>query len=340
VQQGYAVSGVMMRLWATRYQGEFPDNRCCSPSAETDARRVCEILGIPFHLVDLEEEFRAQVVDYFCDTYALGRTPNPCLACNRKIKFEALLRVAFDLGAQYLATGHYARIRSRNGMYQLLKGVDEAKDQSYVLYMLGQRQLPHLLFPLGDFTKRQVRDMAAKYNLPVADKVESQDACFVSDGDYRAFVAHQRPETVRRGPILDLQGRAVGEHGGVTFYTIGQRQGLGISSPHPLYVVEIDTARNALVVGPKAALFRRELLAEKVSFVAGYPPLQAVAIAAKIRYRANEAPAVLIPLPGQTAGVAFAQPQPAITPGQGVVFYQGDIVFGGGIIAAAGPLEV
>ncbi len=339
VQQGYQVMGMMMRLWATSYQGEISENRCCSPAAIKDAHRVCELLGIPFHLVDLEGEFKSRVVEYFCDSYALGRTPNPCLACNRYIKFKALLHLAFDLGAEYLATGHYARIRSHNGKYQLLKGVDKEKDQSYVLYMLGQRELRHLLFPLGNYTKRQVRAMAAEDNLPTADKAESQDVCFVSDGDYRAFVAQQRPETVRPGPILDLQGQVLGEHHGIAFYTVGQRQGLGIAAPHPLYVVEIDPSQNALVVGPKSAVFRSELWAEDVHFVAGNPPPQAVPITAKIRYKAKEAPATLIPLPGQRASVVFAQPQPAITPGQGVIFYQHDIVLGGGIIASAGKPE-
>ncbi len=340
VQQGYEVSGVMMRLWATHYQGEFPANRCCSPSAIADARQVCALLGIPFHLVNLEEEFKAQVVDYFCDSYALGRTPNPCLACNREIKFKALLRLAFGLGAEYLATGHYGRIRSRKGEYQLLRGIDEEKDQSYVLYMLGQEELPHLLFPVGHFTKRQVRAMAANYNLPTADTGESQDVCFVHDGDYRGFVAQQRPETVRPGPIVDLQGHVLGEHRGVAFYTVGQRQGLGIAAAHPLYVLEIDSTRNALVVGPKAALLRCALLAEQVSFVAANPPPHPISITAKIRYKAKEAPATLILLPGRMAKVIFSDPQPAITPGQGVVFYQGDVVLGGGIIASVGPVEV
>lgn len=340
VQQGYQVIGVMMRLWATKYQGEIPENRCCSPAAVADAQRVCSLLGIPFYLLDLEEEFKAEVVDYFCDNYVLGRTPNPCLACNRQIKFNALLHRIVALGAEYLATGHYARIRLYEGEYQLLKGVDKEKDQSYVLYMLGQKELERVLFPLGDYTKQQVRAIAARYNLPTADKVESQDACFVSDGDYRAFVAQQRPQRMHPGPILDLQGRVLGEHRGIAFYTIGQRQGLGISAAYPLYVVEIDSVRNALIVGPRQALFRRELIAEQVHFVAGKPPPQPVSISAKIRYKAEEAPALLVPMPAQKARVVFDQPQPAITPGQGVVFYQNEIVLGGGIIASAGPLEV
>ena len=340
VQSGYTVSAVMMRLWATRYQGELPDNRCCSRAAVEDARRVCDMLHIPFHLVNLEEEFKAKVVDYFCDTYATGRTPNPCLACNRWIKFGALLRSALDLGGDYLATGHYARIRSSNGQYHLLKGIDRHKDQSYVLYMLGQEELPLLLFPLGDLTKKQVRAMAERHKLPVADRAESQDACFVSDGDYRTFLAGQRPATHRPGPILDLEGRALGEHHGIAFFTVGQRQGLGIAARHPLYVVQIDSMRNALIVGPRAAVLRRELLAEEVCFVAGRPPPQPISITVKIRYRAEEALATLIPMPGRMARVTFANPQAAVTPGQAAVFYQDDVVLGGGIIGSAGTLEV
>ncbi len=335
VQQGYQVIGLMMRLWATHYREDLPDNRCCSSAAVGDARRVCEQLGIPFRLIDLEQEFRQRVVEYFCDSYALGRTPNPCLACNRYIKFGALLDLAFEHGAQRLATGHYARIREHNGQYQLLKGIDPQKDQSYVLYMLGQDELPNLMFPLGDHTKQQVRAMAKEYALPTADRDESQDACFVTDGDYRAFLAQYRPGTVRPGPILDLDGQVVGKHRGIAFYTIGQRQGLGIAAAHPLYVVRIDPLHNALVVGPKVAVLRTVLYAEDVFFVAGRPPQGTVSITAKIRYKAPEARAVLTPIPGQRARVEFDAAQPAITPGQGVVFYQGEIVLGGGIISSA-----
>ena len=338
VEQGHEVIGVMMRLWATHSQGEFPENPCCSASAVADARQVCALLGIPFHLVDLEDAFRKEVVDYFCDSYALGRTPNPCVACNRHIKFKMLLHMALDLGVEYLATGHYARIRLHNGEYDLLKGIDEEKDQAYVLYMLGQKELSHLLFPLGSYTKRQVRAIARDRGLPTADRVESQDVCFAQD--YRHFVAQQRPGTKRPGPILDRQGQVLGEHRGIAFYTIGQRRGLGISAADPLYVLEIDAASNSLTVGPKAALLRQALLAEQVSFVAQIPPSHAVSITAKIRYKAKEASATLIPLPGQAAKVVFVDPQPAVTPGQAVVFYQGDVVLGGGIIASTSPVEV
>jgi len=339
VHQGYRAFGVMMQLWATHYDQGFPRNLRSSQDAVDDARRVCDLLGIPFHLVNLEHEFKARVVDYFCDTYASGRTPNPCLVCNRQIKFGALWNVASGLGAQRLATGHYARVRRQNGQYELLRGVDTEKDQSYVLYMLSQEQLAKALFPLGNLTKVHVRAMAAHYKLPVADKLESQDACFISDGDYRAFVAQQRPAAAQPGPILDLKGNVLGQHRGLAFYTVGQRQGLGIAAPHPLYVISIDMPRNALVVGPKQAVFQSELLAEKVHYVAGSQVPGPVRITAKIRYKAQEADAELIPLPGDRARVVFDQAQAAITPGQGVVFYQQEVVLGGGIIASAGPLE-
>jgi tRNA-specific 2-thiouridylase len=325
----------MMRLWTASPIGRPPESHRSTFAAAEDARRLCAMLGIPFALVDLEEEFKAKVVGYFCDNYALGRTPNPCLACNREIKFKALLRFVRESGADLLATGHYARIRFRDGQYQLLRGVDQLKDQSYVLYSLGQEELPHLLFPLGDRSKSEVRAMATAFGLPTAERVESQDACFLSHGDYRAFLARERPETTRPGPILDAQGNVLGEHRGVAFHTVGQRQGMGLTAAHPLYVVEIDPARNALIVGPKAALLRQGLLAEEVHFVAGQAPLQPVRITAKIRYKAAEAEATLIPLPERKAMVRFAAPQPAITPGQGVVFYQDEVVMGGGIITSS-----
>ena len=340
VDEGYDVVAVMMRLWATEYDGQLPNNRCCSPAAVADARRVCELLGIPFHLLDLEDEFKRQVVDHFCAEYAAGRTPNPCLACNRHLKFGVLLRTALELGAQYLATGHYARIGRVDSQFQLLRGVDLQKDQSYMLYMLGQDELARVLFPLGAYKKSEVRALATQFRLPTAAKPESQDVCFVSDGDYRSFLAQRCPETSRPGPVVDTAGRVLGQHRGVAFYTVGQREGLGIAARQPLYVLEIDMARNALVVGLKCDLLRAELLAEQVSYVAGSPPSQPVAVRAKIRYRAEEAPATVVPLAGQRARVVFREPQPAITPGQGVVFYQEDVLLGGGLISTARPVEV
>jgi tRNA-specific 2-thiouridylase len=332
VGQGYDVTGVMMRLWAEEGQGGST-NRCCSIEAMEDARRVCETLGIPFHVINYEREFKREVVDLFIAEYARGRTPNPCLACNRRIKFDLLLRRALTLDAQYLATGHYARVRQVDGRYQLLKGCDERKDQSYVLYMLGQKELQHLLLPLGDYTKEQVRAMARQRGLPVADRAESQDLCFLSDNDYRRFLQAQAPEAVRPGPILDTAGRTIGQHKGLPFYTIGQREGLGIAAPEALYVMQIDVSRNALVVGTRAELGRRKLVATEVHYVSGQIPQRPLEITAKIRYKAIESEALLTPLEDGRAQVTFAQPQRDITPGQGVVFYQGEIVLGGGIIS-------
>ena len=332
VERGYDVIGVMMRLWAEEGQGGSI-NRCCSIEAIADARRVCYTLDIPFYLINYEREFKREVVDLFIAEYARGRTPNPCLACNRRIKFDLLLRRTLSLDAQYLATGHYARVRQVNGRYQLLKGCDERKDQSYVLYMLGQKELQHLLLPLGDYTKQQVRAMARQRGLPVAEKAESQDLCFLLDNDYRRFLQAHAPESIRPGPILDTAGRTIGQHKGLPFYTIGQREGLGIAAPEPLYVMQIDVAGNALVVGAKAELGQRELVATGVNYVSGQVPHGPLEITAKIRYKAIEAEAVLVRLEDGRARVTFAQQQRDITPGQGVVFYQSEVVVGGGIIS-------
>ncbi len=331
VERGHDVIGVMMRLWAEDGEGGST-NRCCSIEAVEDARRICYALDIPFYLVNYEREFKKEVVDLFVAEYARGRTPNPCLVCNRRIKFDLLLRRALAMDAQYLATGHYARVRRVNGRYQLLKGRDEWKDQSYVLYMLGQKELRNLLFPLGEYTKEQVRDMARQRGLPVADRAESQDLCFLADNDYRRFLQAQAPQSIRPGPILDTAGRVIGQHKGLPFYTIGQREGLGIAAPEALYVMRIDMARNALVVGTKAELGRRELVAAEVSYISGRVPQQPLEITAKIRYQAAAAEALLAPLEDGRARVTFAEPQRDITPGQGVVFYQGQVVLGGGII--------
>jgi len=331
VEEGYEVVGLMMRLWAEGGEGGAT-NRCCSPEAVEDARHVCQILGIPFYLINYEKDFKHYVVDYFIGEYASGRTPNPCLACNRHVKFGLLLRRALSLDARYLATGHYARIRRADGRCQLLKGVDSQKDQSYALYMLGQEELAHLLFPLGDYTKDEVRAMALERDLPIAEKAESQELCFVHD-DYRRFLRTHAPEAIQPGPIVDTAGRIIGQHQGLPFYTIGQREGMGIAAPEALYVLEMDAARNTIVAGTKAELGRRELIAHQVSFVSGRMPANPVKVTAKIRYKAVEAQATLTPLDQNTAALTFAGPQRDITPGQGVVFYQGEVVLGGGIIA-------
>jgi tRNA-specific 2-thiouridylase len=330
VEQGYEVIGLTMRLWSE--PGSEASNRCCTPDAEGTARWVADILEVPFYVFDVEAPFRAHVVDYFVREYVAGRTPNPCLACNRHMRFDMLLRQALAMDARYLATGHYARLRHTNHRYHLLKGVDARKDQSYVLYMLNQETLRHLLFPLGDYTKKQVREMARQRGLPVADRAESQDLCFTANGDYRQFLQKEVPEAVRPGPIVDRRGRVLGQHKGLPFYTIGQRRGLGIAAPEALYVLEVDAARNALLVGTAAELGRSELTASQVSYVSGETPSEPQRVTAKIRYKADEAPGLLTPLPGDRAALRFDDLLRDITPGQGVVFYQGEELVGGGII--------
>jgi tRNA-specific 2-thiouridylase len=327
VEQGFDVTGVMLHLWAEE------ENRCCAPEAVEDARTVAGQLGIAFHLVDYEAEFKACVVDYFVAEYGQGRTPNPCLACNREIRFRRLLRHVQSLGADFMATGHYARIGKTDGTYRLQKGIDPQKDQSYVLYMLGQAELSRLMFPVGSYTKEQVRDMAHERGLPTADKDESMEICFVTDDDYRRFLRENAPQSVQPGPILDTSGREIGRHQGLPYYTVGQRRGLGIPGPEALYVLRLDVARNALIVGTAREMGQSTLLADGVTYVSGEPPEGPVRVQAKIRYKALLADATWTPLTGERASVAFDEPLRDITPGQAVVAYQGDLVLGGGIIS-------
>ncbi|HUW14301.1 MAG TPA: tRNA 2-thiouridine(34) synthase MnmA [Anaerolineae bacterium] len=335
VEQGYEVVGVMLRLWAEPQEEELTSNLCCTPEAVDSARDVAVALGIPFYLVNAEGPFRKHVVEPFIAAYGGGRTPNPCLACNRHIRFGYLLRYAQGLGAGYLATGHYARIGQGavgDGALRLLRGVDAAKDQSYVLYMLGQDALSHLLFPLGNHTKPKVRQMARSRRLPVADREESQDLCFVGGGDYREFLRRQAPEAASPGPIVDQTGRLLGWHQGLAFHTIGQRKGLGIAASEPLYVLRMDVRHNSLVVGPASALGRAELTAGSVSFISDEWPSEHLVVTARIRYRADSVPAVVWPLGYGRVRVVFDRLLRDITAGQAVVFYDGDTCLGGGII--------
>jgi tRNA-specific 2-thiouridylase len=330
-EAGYEVTGISMKLWSQQDQ-DFPSYHptCCSAEAVDDAHRVCRILGIPFYYLNFEEHFRSQVVDYFCEEYLRGRTPNPCLACNERIKFDLLLRKTLAMGADYLATGHYARIEEREGRYLLLRALDRAKDQSYVLYCLGQHQLKHLLFPIGAYRKAEVRRMAAERRLPVADKAESQEICFIPDSDYRKFLAQRFP--AEPGDIVDSRGRVLGRHRGLASYTIGQRRGLGVAMGERLFVLGLDSAANKVVIGPNEQLMSYSLIADGATFVSGEVPLGPVSIQAKVRYRSPAAQALLLPFDGRWQ-VRFQEPQRAITPGQAVVFYRGEEVLGGGIIA-------
>jgi tRNA-specific 2-thiouridylase len=320
-QAGYEVGGIYMQLWS--------DSNLAR--AISDLEHTCQLLDIPLYKLDLETQFYRLVVDYFCLEYGLGRTPNPCIVCNQHIKFGLLLDKVLEMGAQYLATGHYARVERSPDGYRLLKAADLRQDQSYFLYTLGQRQLERLMFPVGELSKRKVRRLAAELGLPVSSRRDSQDVCFIPDNDYRSFVAEHVP--LQPGEIVDITGNVLGRHGGLARYTVGQRQGLGLTSSKQLYVIGLDAVTKRLVVGSKDQLLHNVLTATKLSWVSGEAPKEPISITAKVRYKAPEVAAELHPS-DSTAKVHFVEPQPAIAPGQSVVFYQGDAVLGGGIIDA------
>lgn len=329
---GHEVIGVMMRLWSEPAGGApAVANRCCTPDQMADARRVADRLGIPFYVIDVRDHFRQSIVQFFLDEHAAGRTPNPCVECNRQIRFTYLLERALALGADALATGHYARVRRDSGGYRLLRGVDAGKDQSYVLHMLTQAHLAQVLFPVGEYTKPQVRELARAYGLPVAAKHDSQDLCFLKDGDYRGFL-RRHGDSAPPGTIVDAAGRPLGQHAGLSDYTIGQRKGLGLAAAEPLFVVGKDAAHNALVVGPRAALAHDQLTARQVNWIGGAPDGPLVA-AVKIRYKATPSAATITPGPDGSAAVQFDEAAYGITPGQAAVFYDGDVCLGGGLIA-------
>ena len=330
VRQGYQVFGVTMHLM-TEIETEIEPHHhpCCRTEDINDAAQVCHRLGIPHYVLNFEPLFKEYVINPFYAEYAHGRTPNPCLACNREMKFHFLLNKMRALGADYLATGHYACVDAIGGGHHLLKGIDPAKDQSYVLYMLGEQELSRLLLPVGRYTKTEVRRLAAEFGLPVSTKPDSQEICFLPDGDYRPYL--EAGFTSSPGDIVDTDGHVLGRHKGIAFYTIGQRRGMGLSSSHPLYVLEIEAANNRLVVGPEGGLYSNCLQASAISWVSGEAPLPGNKIWARIRYHSPESPAT-IRTEGDTALVHFDQPQRAIAPGQAVVFYEGDVVLGGGTI--------
>jgi len=297
-----------------------------------DARRVAAALGIPFYVVDHEQEFKRTVVDYFVEEYGRGRTPNPCLVCNQRIRFGSLMRRALGLGARHFVTGHYARVERATGGVRLLRGADRQKDQSYALAALSQEQLAHVLFPVGALTKPDVRALARARGLPAAEKPESQDVCFLSTTDYRPFVAARAISGTTPGPLLDQQGRTIGQHRGLIYYTVGQRRGLGIATGMPVYVTAIDAAANTVTVGGVNDLLRHTCSLSNVSYIAGAEPAQAFRCLVQLRYRAAAWPATVTPLTGRRAAVAFDEPQRPVSPGQAAVFYDGDEVVGCGVI--------
>ncbi len=338
-EEGYQVIGVTMQIWPLDKQADDADKfgGCCGISAIEDAKRVAFKLGIPHYVMNFRDVFRQRVIANFCQEYSRGRTPNPCIRCNQYIKFDALLERAKELGAQFVATGHHARVEKdkAKGRYLLKKGADHGKDQSYVLYPLTQEQLGHTLLPIGSLTKHRVREIASDLGLPVAAKPESQEICFIPDNNYPRFLEEYTAEAVRPGPILDNQGHALGEHRGILSYTIGQHKRLGISAGERLYVTAIDRHRNAIIVGTKQEVYSRGLIASELNWIAIDKLRQPMVMKAKVRYRHQEAEAEVAPLSEDQAYVKFTTPEPAITPGQAVVLYDGDIVIGGGIIEQA-----
>ncbi|HXS68794.1 MAG TPA: tRNA 2-thiouridine(34) synthase MnmA [Candidatus Polarisedimenticolia bacterium] len=351
LEQGYDVVGITLKLWPQDCVSRAED-KCCGPQAVSDARSVCNKLGVPYYLIDEAAEFQSKVIQYFANEYKAGRTPNPCVMCNQNLKFGRLIERADQLGAQYIATGHFARVEkivgqasslsqtSQNGdrqdacpaRYLLKRGKDLKKDQSYFLFSLRQDQLSRAMFPLGEKTKSDTREVARHCNLKTADKEESMEICFVPDNNYGKFLQQAKLAEKHRGEIVDVHGHVLGNHDGIEFYTIGQRKGLGITTPKPVYVVELDAESNRVVVGDETALDRDEFIVDRCNWIPFDDPPEQIEVMAKIRYNHPGTAATVLPIDRNKAKVKLHTPQRAITPGQAAVFYQADLVVGGGWI--------
>ncbi|MBQ3470823.1 MAG: tRNA 2-thiouridine(34) synthase MnmA [Clostridia bacterium] len=331
-EQGYRVIGETMRLWSYSDSSDVKHEGCCAESAVEDARRVCDKLGIDFYVMNFKDMFRDKVVDYFVNEYTRGRTPNPCIACNKYLKFDALLKKALAMEIDYVATGHYAKIeQDENGKYILRASEAAKKDQSYVLYNFTQEQLKHTLMPLGAYDKEWVRKKAEELGLGVAHKKDSQEICFVEDDDYAKFITDYSDYVPREGDLLDVNGNVIGRHRGIIYYTIGQRKGIGAYG-RPMFVMKIDAEHNTITLGEKGMEFTDTLTASDVNFISGETPKGDIRLTARIRYQAPAAAAKLTPLEGGRVRLTFDEPVRAVTPGQAVVFYDGDIVLGGGTV--------
>ncbi len=333
VNQEHEALGVTMKLHDETDNLIYGENSCCSNQDIADAKSVCDLVGIPHEVHDFGASFKACVIKDFIDCYKNGSTPNPCVVCNRKIKFEALLKMALERGYDAIATGHYARIEKRfDGRYLLKKALDLSKDQSYVLYSLTQDQLSHTLFPLGEMTKQDVRQLAEAIGFTNARKHDSQDICFVPDGDYVSFIERTSGESFEKGDFVDVDGNTLGKHDGIIKYTIGQRKGLGIAFGEPIYVIKKDIENNTIVLGRNSDLFATTLTATNINLISCDKITEPMRVKAKIRYNQNEQPATVEQIDENRIKVIFDEPQRAITKGQSVVLYDGDIVVGGGII--------
>ena len=333
-EQGYDVIGVTMQIW----QDEEPEHEqenggCCGLSAVDDARRVAAALNIPYYVMNFKKEFKENVIDYFIGEYMNGRTPNPCIACNRYVKWESLLKRSMDIGADYIATGHYARIEQLpNGRYSLKRSATLAKDQTYALYNLTQEQLARTLMPVGEYSKDEVREMAEKINLRVANKPDSQDICFVPDGDYAGFIEKSLDTELPTGNFVTLDGKVLGRHKGITHYTVGQRKGLGLALGYPAFVIEIRPETNEVVIGTNEDSMSNYVRANKLNFMSIPDLTEPMRVFAKIRYNHKGAWCTIEKTGEDEILCTFEEAQRAITPGQAVVFYDGDYVLGGGTI--------
>ena len=332
-EKGYEVIGATMCIGSMdRTETGLP--RCCGLNDIEDARRVALHLGIPFYVFHLREEFEKEIVEYFCGEYANGRTPNPCIPCNERIKFGSFLKKALEMEADFVATGHYARLGwdENANCYLVKKGMDRKKDQSYVLFSLSQDQLRYILFPLGEYRKEEVRRKAFHLGLRVHDKPESQEVCFIQDNSYRPFLKERLGESIESGPIIDRNGQLLGKHQGIAFYTVGQRRGLGLAKGKPLYVVKIDREKNTLIVGEEEEVYGDTFIVDSVNWIKSQDVLPGFSSQVKIRYNHPGSEAVLFPREKGEVEVKFMSPQKAITPGQAAVFYDGETVLGGGWI--------
>ena len=333
-EQGYDVIGVTMQIWQDEAEEIQQENGgCCGLSAVEDARRVAQQLDIPYYVLNFKQEFQTHVIDYFAEEYLAGRTPNPCIACNRYVKWEALLRRSLEIGADYIATGHYARLeRLENGRFSLRASVSARKDQTYALYSLTQEQLSHTLMPVGAFEKEEIRDMAKKAGLRTAHKPDSQEICFVPDGDYAGFIDRWSGRPVPEGDFVDARGRVLGRHKGITHYTVGQRKGLGLAMGRRVAVTRICPETNQVVIGESEDVFSRTLEAHRLNFMSVPELTGSSQVTAKISYNHKGAPCVIEKTGEDRIHVEFLEPQRAVTPGQAVVFYEGEYVLGGGRI--------